>query len=55
VLLEESPGPVARIQEQFMRSIAQQGSQVIRLCEGMLVQEKFETGLVEPGLAQTGQ
>jgi two-component system, OmpR family, sensor kinase len=48
LLLEESPGPVTRIQEQFMRSIAQQCNQVIRLCEGLLVQAKIESGLFEP-------
>jgi two-component system OmpR family sensor kinase len=53
LLLEQSPGPVTRIQEQFMRSIAQQCNQVIRLCEGLLVQAKIETGLFEPGFAQT--
>jgi signal transduction histidine kinase len=53
LLLEESPGPVNRIQEQFMRSISQQCNQVIRLCEGLLVQAKIETGLFEPAFEQT--
>jgi len=53
LLLEESPGPVNRIQEQFMRSIAQQCNQVIRLCEGLLVQAKIESGLFEPRFEQT--
>lgn len=53
LLLEESPGPVTRIQEQFMRSIAQQCNQVIRLCEGLLVQAKIESGLFQPGFQQT--
>jgi signal transduction histidine kinase len=53
LLLEESPGPMTRIQEQFMRSIAQQCNQVIRLCEGLLIQAKIETGLFEPGFEQT--
>jgi two-component system OmpR family sensor kinase len=53
LLLEESPGPMTRIQEQFMRSIAQQCNQVIRLCEGLLVQAKIESGLFEPAFEQT--
>jgi signal transduction histidine kinase len=53
LLLEESPGPVNRIQEQFMRSIAQQCNQVIRLCEGLLVQAKIESGLFEAAIEQT--
>jgi signal transduction histidine kinase len=53
LLLEESPGPVNRIQEQFMRSISQQCNQVIRLCEGLLVQAKIESGLFQPGIEQT--
>jgi two-component system, OmpR family, sensor kinase len=53
LLLEESPGPVNRIQEQFMRSIAQQCNQVIRLCEGLLIQAKIETGLFEPAFEPT--
>ncbi|MGH3585224.1 MAG: sensor histidine kinase [Pseudonocardia sp.] len=53
LLLEESPGPVTRIQEQFMRSIAQQCNQVIWLCEGLLVQAKIESGLFEPAFEQT--
>jgi two-component system, OmpR family, sensor kinase len=53
LLLEESPGPVNRIQEQFMRSISQQCNQVIWLCEGLLVQAKIESGLFQPGIEQT--
>jgi two-component system OmpR family sensor kinase len=53
LLLEQSPGPVNRIQEQFMRSISQQCNQVIRLCEGLLVQAKIESGLFQPGFEQT--
>jgi two-component system, OmpR family, sensor kinase len=53
LLLEESPGPVNRVQEQFMRSIAQQCNQVIRLCEGLLVQAKIESGLFEPWFEAT--
>jgi signal transduction histidine kinase len=53
LLLEESPGPVNRVQEQFMRSISQQCNQVIRLCEGLLVQAKIESGLFEPWFEAT--
>jgi signal transduction histidine kinase len=53
LLLEESPGPVNRVQEQFMRSISQQCNQVIRLCEGLLVQAKIESGLFEPRFEAT--
>ena len=53
LLLEESPGPMTRIQEQFLRSIAQQCNQVIRLCEGLLVQAKIVSGLFQPGFEQT--
>jgi two-component system, OmpR family, sensor kinase len=53
LLLEESPGPVTRVQEQFMRSISQQCNQVIRLCEGLLVQAKIETGLFTPAVEPT--
>lgn len=53
LLLEESPGPVNRVQERFMRSIAQQCNQVIRLCEGLLVQAKIESGLFEPWFEAT--
>jgi signal transduction histidine kinase len=53
LMLEESPGPVTRVQEQFMRSISQQCNQVIRLCEGLLVQAKIETGLFAPAVEPT--
>ena len=53
LLLEESPGPMTRIQEQFMRAIGQQCNQVIRLCEGLLVQAKIESGLFKPHFEQT--
>jgi signal transduction histidine kinase len=53
LLLEESPGPMTRVQEQFMRSIGQQCNQVIRLCEGLLVQAKIETGLFVPAVEPT--
>jgi signal transduction histidine kinase len=53
LLLEESPGPMNRVQEQFMHSISQQCNQVIRLCEGLLVQAKIESGLFEPWFQAT--
>jgi two-component system, OmpR family, sensor kinase len=53
LLLEESPGPVTRVQGQFLRSIAQQCNHVIGLCEGLLLQAKIETGVFEPRLEPT--
>jgi two-component system OmpR family sensor kinase len=48
LLLEESPGPVSHDQRTFLRVISQQSSQVIRLCEGLLIQAKIDTGLFVP-------
>ncbi len=48
LLLEESPGPLNHDQHKFLRVISQQGSQVIRLCEGLLIQEKIAAGLFVP-------
>lgn len=53
LLLEGSPGPVTRVQSQFLRSIAQQCDQVIGLCEGLLVQAKIESGLFVPQFEPT--
>lgn len=48
LLLEESPGPVSHDQRTFLRVISQQSSQVIRLCEGLLIQAKIDAGLFVP-------
>lgn len=48
LLLEQSPGPLTRDQKRFMRVIGQQCSQVIGLCEGLLIQAKIEAGLFSP-------
>lgn len=53
LLLEESPGPVTRVQGQFLRSISQQCDQVVGLCEGLLVQAKIESGLFSPQIEPT--
>lgn len=45
LLLEQSPGHVTAGQEQFLRVIDEQCSQVIALCEGLLLQAKIEAGL----------
>lgn len=48
LLLEGSPGPLTDTQRKFLPVITQQSSQVIALCEGLLIQAKIDAGLFTP-------
>jgi len=48
LLVERTPGPLTARQERFLGVISQQCSQVIGLCEGLLIQAKIEAGLFVP-------
>jgi two-component system, OmpR family, sensor kinase len=50
LLLEGTPGPVTPAQERFLKVIDHQCSQVIALCESLLIQAKIESGLFTPRL-----
>ncbi|MGC4892280.1 sensor histidine kinase [Micromonospora sp. DT31] len=50
LLLEGTPGPLTPAQEKFLTVAAHQSTQVIGLCESLLLQAKIEAGLFTPRL-----
>ncbi|MFY1616206.1 sensor histidine kinase [Micromonospora sp. WMMD736] len=53
LLREGSPGPLTPAQEKFLRLVDNQSTQVIGLCESLLLQAKIEAGLFTPRLEKT--
>lgn len=50
LLREGSPGPLTPAQERFLQVVHHQSTQVIGLCESLLIQAKIEAGLFTPHL-----
>jgi two-component system OmpR family sensor kinase len=50
LLREGSPGPLTPAQERFLQVVHHQSTQVIGLCESLLIQAKIEAGLFTPRL-----
>ncbi|WP_084298122.1 sensor histidine kinase [Actinoplanes friuliensis] len=48
LLLEGSPGPLTAAQERFLTVVDHQCTQVIGLCESLLIQAKIEAGIFTP-------
>lgn len=53
LLIEGTPGPLTTAQERFLGVIDHQCTQVVALCESLLIQAKIEAGLFAPRLEQT--
>ncbi len=53
LLLEGTPGPLTPAQERFLTVIGHQCTQVVALCESLLMQAKVEAGLFTPRLEET--
>lgn len=53
LLLEGTPGPMTQAQQRFLTVIGQQCTQVIALCESLLIQAKVEAGVFTPHLEKT--
>lgn len=53
LLREGTPGPLTAAQEKFLVVVAHQATQVIGLCESLLLQAKIEAGLFTPRLERT--
>lgn len=50
LLREGTPGPLTAAQARFLQVLDQQSTQVIGLCESLLIQAKIEAGLFTPHL-----
>jgi two-component system, OmpR family, sensor kinase len=50
LLREGTPGPLTAAQERFLQVVDRQSTQVIALCESLLLQAKIEAGLFTPRL-----
>lgn len=50
LLREGSPGPLTPAQERFLQVVDHQSTQVIGVCESLLIQAKIEAGLFTPRL-----
>ncbi|MET7394148.1 HAMP domain-containing sensor histidine kinase [Dactylosporangium sp. NPDC005572] len=53
LLLEGTPGPLTPAQQRFVTVVEQQCTQVIALCESLLIQAKVEAGVFNPRLEPT--